>query len=508
MSPQGINQAVQRLVRDRLPLVAAARQDHGPVPASGPVKKRPDQGALADPRAAVDEDDHRPAAGHVGQGARQRRQVGLPADERQLAPLRREGGAGRAVAARLRGPQPFENLAGRWPRARVAVEQLGAQQVQVVGRVRGEFPRRRGLVPLLVHQHLKGGAGERQAARQGLVDDDTDAVPVARLRRPQPGRLLRRHVRRGADHLPLCAGLAGAPVRRRDQAEIHQNHAPLACYHHVRRLDVAVQPARLVERRKPAGEPPQRPAEPLTPGRPDCRQGSGGRGGGPPPARGRRWCDGRLREVHRRRRKAPRRRRNVAPCRSRRAAYVVQEAHPVDVLHHDEPLAAVGDELVEGHQIRVGDVQQGAEFLLEPGDRGGVDLPHRLHRDRHPVPEVAGPVDDPHAAAAEDVDHLVPVERRPSRVGPCRVCRRRTGPRSDRRAPGGIGPDRPVDLEEVAERPGEVGESRTVFRERGHLPALFAEDDLIVDQVEQPLGVVAECRVAGDVVLDAERFAA
>jgi hypothetical protein len=65
-----------------------------------------------------------------------------------------------------------------------------------------------------------------------------------------------------------------------------------------------------------------------------------------------------------------------------------------------------------------------------------------------------------------------------------------------------------VDLEEVAERPGEVGESRTVFRERGHLPALFAEDDLIVDQVEQPLGVVAECRVAGDVVLDAERFAA
>ena len=125
---------------------------------------------------------------------------------------------------------------------------------------------------------------------------------------------------------------------------------------------------------------------------------------------------------------------------------------------------------MEGDEVRVRDVEQGAELLLEAVDRDRVGLPHRLDRDGHPGLQVAGAVDDPHPAAAEDADDLVAVERRPARLGPCRVADGRTGPPLGSSRARWVGLDRPVDLEEVAERLGQVGESRRYSARAGDSP--------------------------------------
>ena len=155
---------------------------------------------------------------------------------------------------------------------------------------------------------------------------------------------------------------------------------------------------------------------------------------------------------------------------------------------------------MEGDEVRVRDVEQGAELLLEPPDRDRVGLPHRLHRHDHLALQVAGAVDDPHPALAEDVDDLVMIELRPGRPRRGRVAAGDSAvlPAASSPLPAdprGLRPDGPVDLEEVGERLGEVGEPRLVLGQRGRLPRLLAEEDLVIDQVEEPFGVVAEAGV-------------
>src|SRR6266568_6187160 len=47
-------------------------------------------------------------------------------------------------------------------------------------------------------------------------------------------------------------------------------------------------------------------------------------------------------------------------------SHVCEEAYPVDQLHREEPLLAVGEQLVEGDEIRVDEVGERSEFLFEP----------------------------------------------------------------------------------------------------------------------------------------------
>src|SRR5690606_18668877 len=55
-------------------------------------------------------------------------------------------------------------------------------------------------------------------------------------------------------------------------------------------------------------------------------------------------------------------------------AQVLEPAVPGDIVHGDVPLAAgpIERELVDGGEVGVADVDDVAELLLEPGDRGGV----------------------------------------------------------------------------------------------------------------------------------------
>ena len=78
-------------------------------------------------------------------------------------------------------------------------------------------------------------------------------------------------------------------------------------------------------------------------------------------------------------------------------------------------IAAVGDQLVERDEVRMRNVAERAELLLEAVDRGRVGLPHRLDRHGHSPLPIPGAVDDPHTPFAEDVDDLVPIELRPGR---------------------------------------------------------------------------------------------
>ncbi len=85
----------------------------------------------------------------------------------------------------------------------------------------------------------------------------------------------------------------------------------------------------------------------------------------------------------------------------------VRKSIPVDELHGEEPKLAVGNQVVEGHQIGVGNIGQGAELLLEAEQRRGVRPLHRLERDSSVASAVVSLVDDSHAAAAHLAeDHI------------------------------------------------------------------------------------------------------
>ena len=175
----------------------------------------------------MDEDDDRSAPGRRPPGRRPAPRGGPRGRRRPSSPPSVERRLRRAGRLGPGGAEPGEDLAAGRPGERVAAEQLDAEGVQVVGDAGDEVAGGGRVEPLLVHQDVEHPAQERAAAGQGLVEHHPDAVPVARRREPQPGRLLGGHVRRGADHVPLGALVAAVGRRRGDQAEVHQDDAAL-----------------------------------------------------------------------------------------------------------------------------------------------------------------------------------------------------------------------------------------------------------------------------------------
>ena len=182
----------------------------------------------------------------------------------------------------------------------------------------------------------------------------------------------------------------------------------------------------------------------------------------------------------------------------------------------------------------MGDVEQVAELLLEPQQRGGTHAIHGLQGDETATAAIEGPVHGPHPAAAQDPQDLVAVHLGPGRVdGPARslveldAARARLGggagsgarapipaPRSCRRL---VGPppgassaprrsDGPVESATsklpavliawwtsnwARKRLGVVRESGEILLECRAFSRLFSKDHLVVDQVEEPGGAGA-----------------
>jgi hypothetical protein len=89
-----------------------------------------------------------------------------------------------------------------------------------------------------------GLGAERRPAAQRLVQHDAERVHVGRRPHRPALHLLGRQVLRGAEHRPL----SGVVLARLGDAEVGDHHAAVAAQQDVRRLDVAVDDARMVGR--------------------------------------------------------------------------------------------------------------------------------------------------------------------------------------------------------------------------------------------------------------------
>ncbi len=220
---QHVDQAVERLVRHRLVLVAAARERHGVgVPPAHLEQEAVDQRRLAEPRGAVDPDHRRLTAGQAVEGPPQAAQVPLAAHEDDRAP-----GLG-AAAVRFVGldAEACEHLVPLRAQLGFAAQQVLAQLVQIARDPRHQLPRRPRLAALLVEHHLDELSGEGRGPGQRLVDHRADAVPVGGLGEVAARALLGGHVGGRAEDV-LGEALVGLLLGGLgDQAEIEEHHRP------------------------------------------------------------------------------------------------------------------------------------------------------------------------------------------------------------------------------------------------------------------------------------------
>ncbi|HEY3351794.1 MAG TPA: hypothetical protein VGQ83_00975 [Polyangia bacterium] len=403
VAAERVDDAVDRLEGHQLALVAAAAE-HGHAALLEGVGEAAHDGALADPGLALDDERQRGArAAHLVEGRGQRVELLVAADEGRpeaLVPRRRRGRpGGRAVEAR-------EELAPGRPPLRVEPQELRAERVEVGRHAGAHGRRRRQIVVLLAHEHVQRRAGERDRAGERLVEQHADAVPVRLGPHALRGRLLRRHVVDGADGVPR----GGLPAAREggDEPEVEQHHAPRGRDQDVRRLDVPVRHARGVQGHERLTElRERRPQARLVPRRPRRRRGR------VPQGARRRGAQGVL--ARRRAAVLERRRRRFAGQPRRRGArpHMLDEAHPLDELHGEEPAAGVLAQLAEVHEVRVLEILQRAELVLEAEQVLAPQVAHRLERDPAPPLLVERLVHHAHPAlaqAANDAEACGPCE--------------------------------------------------------------------------------------------------
>jgi hypothetical protein len=91
----------------------------------------------------------------------------------------------------------------------------------------------------------------------------------------------------------------------------------------------------------------------------------------------------------------------------------LEEGHSIKQFHGEEPILAIGDQLVECDQIGVCDAQECAKFVLEAQDRSGAGAVHHLEGDQAAALAVVRAEDSAHAAASEHVLNVVAFELGP-----------------------------------------------------------------------------------------------
>ena len=136
-----------------------------------------------------------------------------------------------------------------------ACQQLLAEIVQGRRQIVDELTRRRTVARGFVTEDVGIRAAERPLARQRLEQHDADAVPVARFGQRLVEALLRRHV--GGRPGDLALGRHAQPELGRE-AEVEQLQDPVGADEHVRRLDVAVELAGVMQIVEGLGQLPRR----------------------------------------------------------------------------------------------------------------------------------------------------------------------------------------------------------------------------------------------------------
>jgi hypothetical protein len=206
-------------------------------------------------------------------------------------------------------------------------------------------------------QHVDdGAAGERRASGQHLEQDRADGKQIGARVDDVTGSLLRRHVARRAD----CHARAGQPGGRAErafelgtgEAEVEQLDA-VRRQEHVRRLEVAVDQAAVVQRRQ-RGEHAERDRQ-------------------------------RVRDAE------------------RAALQAIGQRLALEQLHGDEQRARILADLVDLADVRMVDARRRPRLAPEALARGLVARRrrHRLQRNRALEPFVARRIDDAHPAFAE-----------------------------------------------------------------------------------------------------------
>ena len=231
-----------------------------------------------------------------------------------------------------------------------------------------------------------------------LVEHHADAVPVAGLSGRAASRLLGGHVGRRPGGLQPGALVLRDGRHLGDEAEVQDDDAAVPGHEHVLGLDVAVDPARAVERGEALGELQKRGAQASPVAR--LRRTGAGR------ARGSSTVSSSSR---------PAGDATAAAALNGGGAFsleVRKERNAVHELHREEPLLAVAHELVELGQVGMGQVGERAEFLLEAVDRGGVRLLEHLERDGRAALAIEGLVDRAEGAGPQAALDREPVRSR------------------------------------------------------------------------------------------------
>ena len=89
-------------------------------------------------------------------------------------------------------------------------------------------------------------------------------------------------------------------------------------------------------------------------------------------------------------------------------------------LHREEPVPAVGEQFVEGDEIRVGDVRERPEFPLKTIKRGAFGVAEDLQRDAGAARTIDGFINNPEASFAQSPDQREPFRssKRTCHTGP------------------------------------------------------------------------------------------
>ena len=150
-----------------------------------------------------------------------------------------------------------------------------------------------------------------------------------------------------------------------------------------------------------------------------------------------------------------------------------------------------------------------AEEALGKDRIGRVTIGQQLDGDIALKGDIAGAIDDAHAALPDLVDQLVAGERRPRRRCLTKQLRRRwlAWNRLRRVSCRGRLRERDMEFELMAQLLGALGRSAQIFVGRRCLATFLSDQEFAVDQQQRRGGVGGDARVTGEVVLSRDALA-
>ena len=329
----------------------------------------------------------------------------------------------------------------------IGVEQIETQRSEIVGDVGIERTRVERALRLLAREDHGRGAVEGHLAREHAIERRTERIEIRRRGDGAPHRLFGRHVRDRA-HEVVARRVVVTAGRLGDEPEVEHHDTTVGGDHHVGRLEVAMDLAVGMQATERCGElahggahlVPARWPEPTHIARYGVDAADARRRARRKDARGR-TCAARGEErgrllvertwQHRRRPRTGcgvvvecvraviarrgigatrrcaavpagegiRRRWHARPRAT--AAQVSQQVDAIDELHREEPTIVGPVELAETHEVRVHDLAEAPELVLEAIQLVAGQTREGLERDALATDEIDRLVHDTHTARAE-----------------------------------------------------------------------------------------------------------